>query len=358
MTARELLDEAGMLAAVMARDTTMDGLFVYGVLTTGIYCHPSCPSRSAQPDNMRFFGNTADAKAAGFRPCKRCKPDQACLRSRLQNVARLIRDQASTPLTLKSLSTHADLSPSRFQKAFKAEFGVSPRAFQQACRTHSFKVALREGESVTEASHEAGYGSASRVHLHATRGLGMSPSTFRAGGRGERIHFACRQTSLGLIMMAASSRGLCLVEFGESDEALRLHLQRTFPRAELLPSCAQDRPELDEWMLALESHMNGHAPAPDLPLDLRGTAFQMTVWNFLTTIPSGESISYTELASGIGKPRAVRAAASACAANRIALLVPCHRVLRGDGQLGGYRWGLARKKSLLQREQENALLLK
>ncbi|GAA3968296.1 hypothetical protein GCM10022278_27590 [Allohahella marinimesophila] len=219
-------------------------------------------------------------------------------------------------------------------------------------------MALREGESVTEASHEAGYGSASRVHLHATRGLGMSPSTFRAGGRGERIHFACRQTSLGLIMMAASSRGLCLVEFGESDEALRLHLQRTFPRAELLPSCAQDRPELDEWMLALESHMNGHAPAPDLPLDLRGTAFQMTVWNFLTTIPSGESISYTELASGIGKPRAVRAAASACAANRIALLVPCHRVLRGDGQLGGYRWGLARKKSLLQREQENALLLK
>ncbi|MAM86511.1 MAG: cysteine methyltransferase [unclassified Hahellaceae] len=347
-------DERAMLSAVATRDARMDGRFVYGVITTGIYCHPSCPSRPARPENLRFFTDAAAASAAGFRACRRCRADAPALSSRLHTIARFIQAEADEVLDLKTLASLAELSPARFQRAFKTEFGSSPLAFQQAFRAERFKTALREGSSVTAAGHGAGYGSPSRAHLHAKRSLGMMPSTFRSGGRGEHIHFAIRQTSLGLMIMAASSQGLCLVEFGDTEEALYQQLEASFPNAELLPSPQRAKPALEAWTLALEAHLRGWGPRPDLPLDLRGTAFQVSVWRFLLTIPCGETISYTALAAGIDRPSAVRAAATACAANKIAVLVPCHRVLRGDGQLGGYRWGLARKQALLHSEKAHS----
>ncbi len=271
--------------------------------------------------------------------------------ARLVRVAQHIEMHADEALTLSSLAKVAALSPSRLQKQFKAAFGVSPKAYQDAVRMRRFKQSLKDGSKVTDAIFASGFGSVSRVYGEANRSIGMPPRTYRAGGAGEVIVYAGRTTALGLMMMAATDRGVCFVEFGDDEASLVGRLRSEFPKAELTASPARNAPELDAWMEALDQHISAGAPRPDLPLDMRGTAFQVKVWQFLLSIREGDVLSYSEVAAKIDKPRAVRAVASACGKNRIGVLIPCHRVLRGDGGLGGYRWGLERKQALLDAER-------
>lgn len=345
--------DSQMWRAVVARDARQDGTFFYGVATTGVFCRPSCASRRARRENVRFFESAAAAVAAGFRPCKRCAPlaTRAPVATRIEAVARYIDGHADEALPLATLAARARLSPAHFQRRFKALLGVSPKAYQDGARLARLKAGLRTGGAVLDAIVGAGFSSTSRVYGEAARNLGMTPSAYRAGGAGETIAYACRSTALGLLMMAATDRGVCFAQFGRSEAALRRELGAEFPKATLAPSPLAESPELDAWVRAFEAHVAGRAPRPDVPLDLRGTAFQIRVWRFLLGIRAGEVLSYTEVAAGIGAPKAVRAAASACAANRIAVLVPCHRVLRGDGGLGGYRWGVERKRALIDAER-------
>lgn len=273
--------------------------------------------------------------------------------ARLVRVAQHIEMHADEALTLSSLAKVAALSPSRLQKQFKAAFGVSPKAYQDAVRMRRFKQSLKDGSKVTDAIFASGFGSVSRVYGEANRSIGMPPRTYRAGGAGEVIVYAGRTTALGLMMMAATDRGVCFVEFGDDEASLVGRLRSEFPEAELTASPARNAPELDAWMEALNQHISAGGPRPDLPLDMRGTAFQVKVWQFLLSIREGDVLSYSEVAARIDKPRAVRAVASACGKNRIGVLIPCHRVLRGDGGLGGYRWGLERKRALLEAERRS-----
>jgi AraC family transcriptional regulator of adaptative response/methylated-DNA-[protein]-cysteine methyltransferase len=341
-----------MYAAIADRDISCDGEFYYGVVTTGVYCRPSCAARLANQENVRFFADTSEAQQAGFRACKRCRPDdvQSDL-DKLVDIARYIDEHADERLTLSALSKRAGLSPSRFQKKFKAFFGASPKAYQDASRLSRLKGALKEGENVTGAIFAAGFGSTSRVYGEASRNMGMTPSAYRAGGEGETIWYAYRDSALGPLLMAGTDRGVCFAQFGDSNEELQARLKDEFPNAVLIASPGQEGPSLDAWVDALDQHLANRAPRPDLPLDLRGTAFQLKVWRFLLGLEEGDVVSYGELAGGIGEPKAVRAAASACGANRVGVLVPCHRVLRGDGSLGGYRWGVDRKRTLLDLER-------
>ncbi|WP_253185755.1 bifunctional DNA-binding transcriptional regulator/O6-methylguanine-DNA methyltransferase Ada [Novosphingobium sp. NDB2Meth1] len=338
---------------VSIRDKAADGTFVYGVKTTGVYCRPSCPSRLAKRANVSFHESPVEAEAAGFRPCRRCHPAavQEPATSLMQAMAAYITQHAEESLPLARLADQAGMSPTHFQRAFKAALGVSPREYQAARRLSRFKQALRGGEGVLEAGIDAGYGSTSRVYEAIDGGLGMTPSAYRAGGAGEAITYAVRDTTLGPLMMAATPRGVCFVQFGPSAEALLAQLAAEFPKAALSPAGEAAEGPLDAWMAALAAHLEQAAPRPDLPLDLRGTAFQISVWRFLMSVKPGDVVSYSELAEGAGKPRAIRAAASACAANRIAVLIPCHRALRADGSLGGYRRGLERKRALLDAER-------
>ena len=347
------LTEAAKRRAVAARDARYDGAFVYGVTTTQVYCRPSCPSRAAKPANVRFFDDPGAAERAGFRACKRCQPgaaDRATTR-RIKALARYIEAHAEEPLPLARLAAAAHLSSAHLQRTFKAVLGVSPKAYQDQMRLARLKSGLKGGERVLDSITAAGFQSTSRVYGSATRSLGMTPSAYRAGGAGETIAYACRETALGLVLMAATDRGVCFAQFGASEAELIERLAEEFPNASRVASAMTASPELDAWIAAFDAHVRGSAPRPDLPLDLRGTAFQIRVWRFLLSIPAGDVLSYTELAAAIEAPRAVRAAASACAANRVAVLVPCHRVLRGDGSLGGYRWGLERKRALLDQER-------
>jgi len=278
------------------------------------------------------------------------KPSDQTL-SRFVELARFIAAQADTVLTLDTLARRVSLSPSRMQRVFKSIFGVSPKKFQQAARSERFKASLREGAEITDAIYAAGYGSSSRLYGQAMHGVGMTPRRYRAGGKGETLTYACRDTALGPIMMAATDRGVCFAQFDSDCDALLVQLRREFPQAELQAYQNQPPFQLDQWIDALNAYIQNQRPRPEIPLDLQGTAFQIKVWEFLLTMEDGDVASYTELAQGIDKPRAVRAAASACAANRIAVLVPCHRILRGDGGMGGYRWGVERKRALLDSER-------
>jgi AraC family transcriptional regulator of adaptative response/methylated-DNA-[protein]-cysteine methyltransferase len=342
-----------MRRALVARDATFDGAFVYGVVTTGVYCRPSCASRPAKPGNVRFFADPDAAERAGLRSCKRCKPrathDQGV--ARMQTLARYIEGHAGEPLSLEKLSARVHISPAHLQRTFKNIIGISPKGFHDAARLRLLKGALKAGKSVLESITEAGFQSTSRIYGHAARNLGMTPSAYREGGGGESIAYAYRDSALGSLVMAATNRGVCFAQFGSSKENLVKQLRDEFPKASISESSMTDSPELDAWIQAFDAHIAGTGPRPELPLDLQGTAFQFRVWKFLLATPKGAVLSYGELARGIGAPRAVRAAASACAANRIAVLVPCHRVLRGDGGLGGYRWGLERKRALIDAER-------
>ena len=344
--------EQQMRDAVRARDRAYDGRFVYAVITTGVYCRPSCAARPARPENLRFFTTGDEAATAGYRPCRRCRPEQPLPRlDDLVEAARYIEANCSEPLTLARLAVRSGWSPAAFQRAFKAAFGVSPKAYQDAARMKELKTALRSGDDVSGAIYAAGFGSTSRVYGAPGRNIGMTPSAYRAGGAGETIAYACRKTELGTLMLAATQRGVCFAQFGDDPAALLRQLENEFPRAALQASPAENSAELGAWLDALIAHVSSGAPRPELPLDLRGTAFQIKVWRFLLTVPQGDVMSYGEVAAAIEQPKAVRAVASACAANRVAVLVPCHRVLRGDGSLGGYRWGVERKRALLDAER-------
>ena len=358
MAARESIvhpmpSESRMWRAVSERDAAFDGAFWYGTVRTGVFCRPSCASRPARRANVRFFTSSAAAVAAGLRACKRCKPlaPRDPMAERIEAVARYIDAHAEESLPLARLAARAQLSTAHFQRVFKARLGVSPKAYQDGARLARLRTGLKAGASVLEAIGAAGFSSTSRVYGEAARQLGMTPSAYRAGGAGETIAFACRRTVLGFLMMAATGRGVCFAQFGATEQALAAQLAAEFPKATLLRSPLAESPALEVWIRAFEAHVAGTAPRPDLPLDLRGTAFQIRVWRFLLGIPAGEIVSYGEVAAAIGAPRAARAAATACAANRIAVLVPCHRVLRGDGGLGGYRWGIERKRALLDQER-------
>lgn len=352
-TSPKLPTEEVMRSAVANRESEFDGAFVYGVTTTRVYCRPSCASRPAKAENLRFFANPAAAEAAGLRPCKRCQPRAEHVRTvqLMQSLARYIESHTAEPLSLQQLSEQAHLSPTHLQRTFKAVLGISPKAFHDAARLRLLKTGLKAGKSVLDSITGAGFQSTSRIYGHATRNLGMTPSVYRAGGKGEIIAYAYRKTALGPLLMAATDRGVCFAQFGTSDTALVEQLRGEFSKAQLVVSNMTNSPQLDAWIQAFEAHIGGSAPRPELPLDIRGTAFQVRVWKFLLGVPEGELVSYGEVATGIGEPKAIRATASACAANRIAVLVPCHRVLRGDGGLGGYRWGLERKRALIDAER-------
>jgi AraC family transcriptional regulator of adaptative response/methylated-DNA-[protein]-cysteine methyltransferase len=341
-----------MRAAVAGRDKAYDGRFVYAVVTTGGFCRPSCSARAARPENLRFFASNGAARAAGFRPCKRCRPEEVASGvERMVALARHIETHADEALSLASLASRAGLSASRLQRVFKATFGVTPKQYQDAARSERLKDLLKSSGGVADAIFAAGYGSTSRVYGEASRNVGMTPGAYRAGGAGETITYACRDSALGPLLMAAPKRGVCFAQFGKSERALIRQLQQEFPNATLRASTATDAQELDAWVEALNEHLSAGAPRPELPLDLRGTAFQIRVWQFLLHVAEGDVVSYSEVAAGIGKPKAVRAAASACGANSIAELIPCHRVLRSDGGLGGYRWGSERYRALLVAER-------
>ncbi|MGR8948854.1 MAG: bifunctional DNA-binding transcriptional regulator/O6-methylguanine-DNA methyltransferase Ada [Gammaproteobacteria bacterium] len=344
--------EVTMRTAVGNRDPAYDGRFVYGVITTGVYCKPSCRSRAAKPENLRFFLNIGLATAAGLRPCKRCRPNEISRSQQLAAVARYIEQNADSTLTLRELAQRAGLSSTNLQREFKRLFGVSPKCYQDEIRLKRVKHDLKKGESITAATYRAGYGSSSRFYETAAKSIGMRPKSYRNGGAGERISYACCKTALGTLMIAATDVGVCFVQFGANEKELVTALNSEFPAAAIVESAARRSEQLQQWLRQLNEYINGLQAMPELPLDIRGTAFQILVWRYLIDSPTGTVMSYSELADGIGKPKAARAAASACAKNRIALLIPCHRVLRSNGDLGGYRWGMARKRSLIDVERK------
>lgn len=342
--------------AVKQRDRRFDGLFLFGVRTTGVYCRPSCPARRPLRRNVRFYPTPALAERDGLRPCRRCRPEAAVGSelARIHELCRHIETHSDEALTLESLAARAGLSRFHLQRTFKSVVGLSPKQYRDACRLHVLKRALKESKDVTEAVYEAGFGSASRVYERSNARLGMTPKHYREGGRGLSITYATTKSPLGLLLIAATDRGVCFVEFGRTTEALLKALRQEYPGAQIEPIGQPARPEFHEWMEALARYLAGEQPSVNLPVDVRATAFQMRVWNYLQSIPSGEVRSYQEVAAAIGQPTAARAVAAACAANAVALAIPCHRVIRGSGEMGGYRWGVLRKRKLLRLESGEA----
>jgi AraC family transcriptional regulator, regulatory protein of adaptative response / methylated-DNA-[protein]-cysteine methyltransferase len=338
-------------AAVEARDPAADGRFFYAVKTTGVYCRPSCPSRPARPENISFFDSAAAAEQAGFRPCQRCRPDQPPLAEQhAALVAGLCRfiENADTPPSLAELARQAGLSRYHLHRIFKAVTGLTPHDYAVAQRAKRLRAGLARGAGVTDAILDAGYNSPGRFYEQAHLLLGMTPSRYRAGGTATEIRFAVGQCSLGAILVAASPRGICAISLGDDPEALVREVQDRFPQATLIGA----DPAFEDWIARVVGFVEAPKLGLDLPLDLRGTVFQQRVWQALQQIPTGETVSYTELARRIGTPTAFRAVASACAANVLAVAIPCHRVVRQDGGLSGYRWGVARKKALIEREAQ------
>ena len=336
-------------ADVRNRNAAADGRFVYSVKTTGVYCRPSCAARPARPENVRFHASPAEAERAGFRPCKRCQPNgESPAQAQAAQVVALCRwiEQSEESPTLAACAARTGLSPWHLHRVFKAFTGVTPKAYADAHRTNRVREQLDHTRTVTEAIYGAGFGSNGRFYARADHMLGMTPSEFRAGGSNAQIRFAIGECSLGSILVATSDRGICAIFMGDDPEALVRDLQDRFPRATLLGA--------DAHFERVIAKVVGFVEAPkvglDLPLDVRGTAFQRRVWQALQKIPAGAKTSYTALAELIGAPRAVRAVAHACAANPLAVAIPCHRVVRNDGSISGYRWGVERKRALLDRE--------
>jgi AraC family transcriptional regulator of adaptative response/methylated-DNA-[protein]-cysteine methyltransferase len=352
----EPIDEAAAWEAVLRRDAAWDDRVFFGVLTTGVYCRPSCAARRPLRRNVRFYPAAAQAERDGLRPCRRCRPDEpaaapgapAWVAALCEHIRR--EHDSGEPLTLEALARRVGRSPGHVQRTFRAAVGVSPRRYAELCRIERLKGELRGGESVTGAIYAAGFGSSSRVYERVDDSLGMTPREYRAGGRGVAITWAATETELGPLLLAATDRGLCFVQLGGSVDQLLARLRSEYPAAELLPFGAEASPAFAAWMEALRRYLAGEQSALHLPIDARASAFQHRVWAFLQSIPRGETRSYAEVAAGIGAPRASRAVARACATNPVALAVPCHRVVRGDGELAGYRWGVERKRRLLEME--------
>ncbi len=335
---------------VMARDARQDGRFVFAVRTTGVYCRPSCPSRRPRRDSVEFFPDPREAERAGYRACLRCKPTEISAQAQYVLRARRMLDNAEGVMTLAGLSKRVGLSPFHLQRLFKRATGLSPREYQSARRMQHVKTELRKGEDVTTALYDAGFSSPSRLYEKSDQQLGMTPGTYRRGGAGATIMFAIAPTPLGRMLVAATERGLCAVRFGESVTELERGLRHEFHAA----TVQRDDAAMRRFIEPLRASLGGEKTTIDLPLDVRATAFQRKVWETLQRIPRGDTRSYTEIARAIGEPKAVRAVAHACASNPVALAVPCHRVVRSDGNLAGYRWGLERKKKLLEGERANS----
>jgi AraC family transcriptional regulator of adaptative response/methylated-DNA-[protein]-cysteine methyltransferase len=339
--------------ALASRDAAADGTFVYGVTSTGVFCRPSCPSRRPRADRVRFFDTTSDARLAGFRACKRCRPETVGAAAHgieaVRRASTYLAAHAGETVTLDRLARIASMSPHHLQRRFKAIVGLSPREFQSAIRAGRLRASLRDGRDVTTAIYEAGYGSPSRVYEASPTGKGMSLSDYRRGAAGMRITYSTITTPIGEVLVAATGNGVCSVKIGESEPDLARDLRREFPAAAI-----EARHARSDWARAIASHLKGNAPALDLPIDVRATAFQWKVWRALQRIPYGETRAYAEVAKSIGKPKAARAVARACASNPVALVVPCHRVVPSAGGTGGYRWGAERKERLLAAEGRNA----
>jgi len=329
-------------AAVLRRDRGADGDFVTGVLSTGIYCRPSCAARHPKRENVRFFADGEAARTAGLRPCLRCKPDAVARDA--EGVARAVAliERSDTPPTLDEMAGAAGYAPHHFHRLFRKRTGVTPAAYARAVRARRMEQALRQEDRVTDAIYEAGYSGPGRFYEEAEGRLGMAPSAWRDGGRGATIRWATAPTSFGRMLVAVTERGICRLTFGDPQEVLR----RDFPNATLEPGGADMAALVASAVAVVEEPGRAH----DLPLDVRGTAFQEAVWRELSRVPAGESVSYAALAARAGKPGAARAAGTACGANPVAILIPCHRARRGDGSPGGYAWGLAMKAELLERE--------
>lgn len=350
--ARRFADDASRWRAVRRRDRAADGEFYYSVRTTGVYCRPTCPSRPAKRVNVRFHRTREDAERAGFRPCQRCRPDEPPLDERQRAaVARACSfiEEAGEPPTLPELAASVDMSPYHFHRVFKMVTGVTPKAYAAAKRAQRVRGELANGKSVTEAIYGAGFNSSGRFYESAARELGMTPTAFRAGGAGVSIHFTIGKSSLGSVLVAATEKGICAIFLGDDPDELTHELQGRFPLARISPA---DR-AFSGWVARVVRLIENPTAGLDLPLDVRGTAFQVRVWQALRRIPAGGTASYNEVARRIGRPSAARAVAAACAANPIAIAIPCHRVVRTDESLSGYRWGVRRKAELLRRERKS-----
>jgi AraC family transcriptional regulator of adaptative response/methylated-DNA-[protein]-cysteine methyltransferase len=338
---------------VLAHDAGRDGTFVYAVRSTGVYCRPSCPSVRPRRAQVVFFPVPEAAERFGFRPCRRCRPRQARAAdphvALVRSACRYMEDNLETSLTLAALGKNLGLSPAHFQRIFKRITGISPRQYADACRLGRLKTRLKDRQTVTTALYEAGYGSTSRLYERASSHLGMTPATYQRGGRNTRIRFSVVACPLGRLLLAGTDRGVCAVYLGDADGPLEATLRQEFPAAEV----ARDDAGLNEWAAAVVDHLRGGQPHLDLPLDVQATAFQWRVWQELRAIPYGSTRSYRAVAEALGQPSAARAVARACATNPVSVVIPCHRVVREDGGLGGYRWGLPRKQALLAQEQQS-----
>lgn len=354
--------------AVQARDRSADGAFVYAVRSTGIYCRPSCPSRKPRREQVVFFPLPEAAEQQGFRECRRCRPRAARLRDpRIETVARVCREidsridgdpaadvENEARLTLSALASRAQMSTHQLDRAFRSAMGITPRQYADARRMRRLKSRLKEGDDVTTALYEAGFGSSSRLYERAPSHLGMTPAVYRNGGAGMQIHYTITNSPLGRLLVGATERGISALYLGQSDAALRAALRKEYPRADLLLDGPghrnRDRGSLGDWVEMILAHLRGQEPHLDLPTDVQATAFQRRVWEELRKIPYGATRTYSEVARAIGRPAAIRAVARACATNPVSVVVPCHRVVREDGNLAGYRWGIERKRTLLENE--------
>ncbi|HKI00792.1 MAG TPA: bifunctional DNA-binding transcriptional regulator/O6-methylguanine-DNA methyltransferase Ada [Thermoanaerobaculia bacterium] len=343
------LDPDSAWRAVLERDVGFDGRFVYAVASTGIYCRPTCPSRRPRRSNVRFFAAPAEAEGAGYRACRRCRPGPGETGRPAEAVRRACDYLEAHPddsPTLDDLAREVGMSPWHLHRTFKAALGLSPKQYAARLRADRFKDEVRGGESVAGATYGAGYGSSSRLYEKSGENLGMTPGAYRRGGRGMSIRFTLADSAFGRLLIGATSRGICAVTLGDDDDALEAGLRREYPNAAI----ERDDAALKEPLETLLPVLDGRSAARELPLDLQATAFQWRVWRALQDIPYGETRSYGEVAAALGRPQAARAVAQACASNQVALVVPCHRVVRGDGEPGGYRWGAERKRRILGHE--------
>lgn len=341
------------LQAIQERNAGFDGAFVFAVRSTGIYCRPSCPSRRPKPENISFYANFDEAEAAGFRACLRCCPQRSAgddsQRELIQKVCRLIEEnEDETTPSLAALAGSVGVSSSHLQRTFKTAVGISPREYAQSHRVNKFKKSIKNGDCVTTAMYDAGFNSSSRLYEKAVEEFGMTPATYARGGAGAAIIYTIVECALGRLLVAATERGICAVSLGDADEELEESLLMEFSNAEI----SRDDFGLKNYVEEILAHLDGNAAPPGLPLDVRATAFQRRVWQELRRIPSGETRSYKEIAEKIGNAKSVRAVARACATNPVAILTPCHRVVGANGALSGYRWGIERKKRLLDKEKQ------
>jgi AraC family transcriptional regulator, regulatory protein of adaptative response / methylated-DNA-[protein]-cysteine methyltransferase len=334
---------------VLRKDASLDGQYLFAVKTTGIYCRPSCPSRTPNRSNVSFFASSELARSAGFRACLRCTPDGLSKREQQTNAisqACRIIDEAQERMSLTNLAAQVGLGAHHFHRVFKDVTGLTPQDYFKARQIAQIGQSLSSTSSVTAAIYDAGFSSSGRFYESSNAMLGMTPKAFKSGGSGEAIRVSIRTCSLGLVLIAATQRGICTIEFGDNEKLLTDRLSARFPNAILLSK----NPQFDEWLEQVLAYIEMPTKALDLPLDIRGTVFQQQVWKALQDIPVGVTASYSEVAQRIDKPKAVRAVATACASNVIAVAIPCHRVVRGTGELSGYRWGVERKKKLLALE--------